>query len=76
MASVASKSEVADDELTRLLMATIAASIRSDNADRSLRQLAVLYRADSSWLGHRLEHLETSHHTGFGPLVGIRSHQS
>ena len=41
MASAASKSETTDDELTRLLMATIVANIRSDSADLSLRQLAV-----------------------------------
>ena len=33
MASAASKSEAADDELTCMLMATIGASVRSDSAD-------------------------------------------
>ena len=29
-----------------------------------------------SWFGHRIEHLETSHHMGFGSIVGVRSHQT
>ena len=52
MASAASKSETTDDELTRLLMATIVASVRSDSADLNLRQLVVCLNiyleADSS----------------------------
>jgi len=40
VASAASKSEAADDELARL-PTTIVASVRSDSADVSLRQFAV-----------------------------------
>jgi DNA-binding MarR family transcriptional regulator len=41
VASAALRSEAADDEPTRILMATIMANVRSGNADLSLRQSAV-----------------------------------
>lgn len=45
MASAASTSEAADDKPSRILMATIVASVRGDDADLSLRQLAVFLKS-------------------------------